>query len=176
MALSEVESWNIGRLSHLALPYPGHRSQHQHLLVLWWSRAQRCSWSATVVYLDVLVSYQQQCHPSPLSRYWNLTPYQTDPLMQSGRHHEIPVILSPDDLHPRDAPIRPSPASHGEHTNPVVYRCWAEWVSPYDLVLCFGCSGLSHLLGILPAFFLVVSSETSGQNSGLHGTRTPSHS
>ena len=102
--------------------------------------------------------------------------YQTDPLVQSGRHHEIPVILSPGDLHPGDAPIRPSLPSHSEHTNPVVYRCWAAWASPYDLVLCFGCSGFSHLPGILLAFFLVVSSETSRQNSGLHGAHTPSSS
>ena len=119
--------------------------------------------------------HRQRCHPSPLSHYQNLMPYQTDPLVQSGRSHEIPVILSLDDLHPGDAPIRPSLASHDEHTNPVVYHCWAAWASPYDLVLCFGCGGLSHLPGILPAFFLVVSSETSGQNSGLYGTHTPSH-
>ena len=102
--------------------------------------------------------------------------YQTDSLVQSGRRHKIPAILSLDDLHPGDAPIWPSLASHGEHTNPVVYRCWAARASPHDLVLCFGCGGLSHLLGILPAFFLVVSSETSGQNSGLHGAHTPSNS
>ena len=101
-------------------------------------------------------------------------PYQTDPLMQSGRSHKIPVVLSPGDLHPGDTPVRPSPVSHGEHTNPAVYRCWAAQASPYDLVLCFGCGGLSCLPGILPAFFLVVSSETSGQNSGLHSTHTPS--
>ena len=102
-------------------------------------------------------------------------PYQTDPLVQSGRRHEIPAMLSLDDLHPGDALIWPSPASHGEHTNPVVYRCQAEWASPHDLVLYFGCGGLSLLPAILPAFFLVVSSETSGQNSSLHGARTPSH-
>ena len=116
----------------------------------------------------------QRCHPSPLSRYRNLMPYQTDPLVQSGRRHKIPAILSLDDLHPGDDPIRPSLASHSEHTDPVVYCCRAAWASPHDLVLCFGCSGLSHLLGILPAFFMVVSSETSGQNSGLHGAHTPS--
>ena len=45
-------------------------------------------------------------------------PYQTDPFMQSGRHHEFPAILSPDDLHPGDAPIWPYPVSQGKHTNP----------------------------------------------------------
>ena len=114
----------------------------------------------------------QQCHPSLLSHYQNLTLYRTGPLKQSGMHHEIPAVFSLDDLHPGGALVQPYPASHGKCTTPVVYHCWAEQASPHDSVLYLGCGGLSLLPGIPPAFFLVVSSETSGQSSGLHGTCT----
>ena len=70
-------------------------------------------------------------------------------------HHGILAVLSQDDLHLGDALMGPSPVSHYEHTNPEVYLCQAVHASLHGLVLCFGCGGLSHPPGILPAYVLV---------------------
>ena len=83
--------------------------------------------------------------------------YQTGLLRLNGTHCGIPAILFRDDFPLGDALVGPSPGSHDGHTDPEVYLCWAVHASPHDLFLCFGCGGLSHLLGILTAFVLVVS-------------------
>ena len=156
-ALSEVESWNIGRLSRLVLPYPGHCLQCLHLFVLWWlcyAALSVChhgiSGCLSIVCDNVIPFFHLSCSQSP-------TPYQTGPLWQNGMHCRIPVVLFWDDLHLGSALMGPSPVSHDEHTNPEVYLCQAVHASPCGLVLCSGCSSLSHPPGILPAFVLVVS-------------------
>ena len=72
-------------------------------------------------------------------------------------HHGIPVVPFRNDLYLGDALLGLSPVSHDKHTNPEVYLCQAAHASPHGLVLCFGFSSLSHPLGVLPAFALVVS-------------------
>ena len=67
------------------------------------------------------------------------------------------MVLFWDDLPLGDALMGPSLGSHDEHTDPEVYLCQAMHASPHDLVLCFGCGGLSYPPGVLPAFVLVVS-------------------
>ena len=84
-------------------------------------------------------------------------PYQMGLLGLNGRHCGIPAVLFQDDLPLGDVLMGPSLGSHDEHTDPGVYLCWTAHASPHGLVLCFGCSGLSYLPGILPAFVLVVS-------------------
>ena len=72
-------------------------------------------------------------------------------------HHRIPAVLFWDDLPLGDALVGPCLGSSDEHTDPEVYLCQAVHASPHDLVLCFGCSSLSHLPGVLLAFVLVAS-------------------
>ena len=84
-------------------------------------------------------------------------PYQTGPLGLNGKCHGIPVGLFQDDLPLGDDLMGPSLGSHDKHTDPEVCLCQAVHASPHDLVLCFGCGSLSHLLGVLLAFILVVS-------------------
>ena len=103
--------------------------------------------------------HMRRCHPTlpPLSCSQNPMPYQTGPLRPNGMCHRIPVVPFWDHPPLGDALVGPSPGSHDKHTNPEVYLCQAAHASPHGLVLCFGCGSLSHPLGILPAFVLVVS-------------------
>ena len=84
-------------------------------------------------------------------------PYQTGPLGLNGMRRGIPAVPFQGDLPLGNALMGPSPGSHDKHTNPEVYLCRAAHASPHGLVLCSDCGGLSHLLGILPAFILVIS-------------------